>query len=217
MGGFGTWITQHNWEEIDPAADIQVVWDNYQTTITAAYHLHFPTQVATTHPNDPPWFNQRVKRLLTQRNEAFAANDAHLYRQLRNRVIREIKIAKLQYYPTKIAQLKATNPSKWYFMVKDLAGLSKPSPTLPFLDNPSTPAATVLNQHFSAICQSLPPLATSALPAYLPAPSPLPLFPLTKYTGNYCASREIDQLPPWTSQPPLSENIHGNLLSPSAL
>ena len=35
-------------------------------------------------------------------------------------------------------------------------------------------AAAALNSHFSAICQTLPPLDHSSLPAYLPAPTPTP-------------------------------------------
>ena len=146
----------------------------FAPTIFDAYHHFFPLETTTCHPADAPWFTARLKRLVTRRNTAHANNDLPLYRRLRNEVNREVLIAKKNHYPSKIAQLKSTNTSLWYSKIKKLAGLTKPSPQLPFLDDDPTVASTALNSHFSAICQTLPPLDHSSLPSYLPAPAPPP-------------------------------------------
>ena len=171
---FGNWITHHDWNELDGLEEIQLIWDTYHATITNAYQVFFPLETITHHPCDAPWFIPRLKHLVTRRNTAHANQDFPVYRRLRNEVNREVVIAKKNHYPAKIAQLKTTNSSMWYSEIKKLAGLCKPSPPLPFLDDDPMAAATTLNAHFSAICQTLPPLDLTSLPTYLPAPTPPP-------------------------------------------
>ncbi|XP_063887196.1 uncharacterized protein LOC135114899 isoform X1 [Scylla paramamosain] len=172
MREFGQWVTQHPWTEVLDEEDVHVKWQNYVATTTAAFHHYFPAKSVTTHPSDAPWMTPRIKRLMRQRTWAFHSCPV-LYRKLRNRVIREIKNAKASYYPDKIHHLKLTNNRQWYAKIKALCGLQKHTPSFPCTSHlPANLAAQEMNDHFAAICQTFPPLHTTPLPAYLPAPSP---------------------------------------------
>ncbi|MPC89440.1 hypothetical protein E2C01_084386 [Portunus trituberculatus] len=80
-------------------------------------------------------------------------------------VIHEIKAAKLSYYPNEIHRLKQENISRLNETITSI-------PSVAHL--PATEAAEVINIHFLNICQSLPSLDLTSLPAYLPTPAPLP-------------------------------------------
>ncbi|XP_050721171.1 uncharacterized protein LOC127001045 [Eriocheir sinensis] len=172
---FGQWITRYPWAEVLSVEDVQDKWNNYQQTITTAHHHFFPEKSLRTHPSDAPWITPRIKRLMQQRNSAFFT-DPSLFKHLRNKVIREIKAAKLTYYPNKIHKLKQGNISRWYSKIRDLCGLNKTTVSIPGVALlPAPEAAEVINTHFADICQSLPSLDLTSLTAYLPTPAPLPL------------------------------------------
>lgn len=171
---FGQWITHHPWTEVLEPHDIQTKWQNYISTTTEAFHHYFPAKRITVHPSDAPWMTPRIKRLIRQRDRAFHSCPER-YRKLRNGVIREIKSAKASYYPDKIHHLKLANSRQWYDRIKALCGLQKQSSPLPCTSHLSPEnAVEEINSHFAAICQTLPPLHSPTLPAYLPAPSPPP-------------------------------------------
>ena len=172
MREFGQWITRHPWTEVTEAENVNDKWGNYVATTTQAFHRCFPVKKIVVHPNDAPWMTPRIKRLIRQKNRLYHS-DPVLYRAARNRVIREIKSAKKRFYPEKVHHLKQANSSQWFNKVKSLCGLNKRSPSFPCTSHlPPETAADEVNSHFAAICQTLPPLNTPSLPAYLPSPSP---------------------------------------------
>ena len=174
---FGQWITQHSWTEVLGCEDVQTKWDNYHVTITEAYHHFFPEKTVRLHPADPPWITHRVKRLMQQRNRAYHRRDTHLYKGLRNKVIREIRAAKKAHYPTKLRHLKQTSISQWYSKIRSLIGSQKQNnSSFPCVNQLTTEeAAHTINNHFASICQQLPPLDRSCLPSFLPSPPPDPV------------------------------------------
>ncbi len=175
---FGQWITHHPWTEVLTVQDVQQKWDYYQDTITTAYHHFFPTKTVRTHPNDVPWITPRIKRLIRQRNSAFHT-DYTRYKSLRNQIIREIKAAKKTFYPRKVHNLKEVNIAQWFRTLKDISGLNSHPSSLPFTSHLSNQeAAESINNHFSTICQTLPTLDLTTLPAYLPSQlSPPTIYP----------------------------------------
>ena len=171
---FGRWIVQHPWSEVLEAEDVETKWKSFTTTTTEAYHHFFPVKDFTVDPSDAPWMTPRLKRLIKQRNRAYYTDPA-LFRSLRNKVIREIRAAKSSYYPDKLHHLKQQDSSKWYSKIKALCGLQKQPSSLPCTSHLSPDlAAQEINTHFASICQTLPPLNPSLLPAYLPSPTPPP-------------------------------------------
>ena len=175
MREFGQWVTQHQWTEVLEEEDVHTKWQNYVSTTTEAFHHYFPAKSVTVHhPSDAPWMTPKIKRLMRQRNWAYHSCPVQ-YRKVRNRVIREIKTAKANYYPDKLHRLKLANNRQWFSKIKALCGLQKQASSFPCTSHlPANLAAEEINGHFSSICQTFPPLHTTSLPAYLPAPSPPP-------------------------------------------
>ena len=173
---FGQWITQHPWTEVTSCEDVETKWNQYHATITQAYHHFFPEKTVSLHPADAPWITHRIKRLIQERDRAFHHHQTDLYKGLRNKVIREIRYAKKAHYPSKLQHLKHRNIGQWYDGIKNLIGCDRNKPSsLPFISHLSSQeAAQQINSHFADICQQLPPLDRSSLPAFLPARSPPP-------------------------------------------
>ncbi|XP_076039158.1 uncharacterized protein LOC143024257 [Oratosquilla oratoria] len=173
MREFGRWIVEYPWTEVLEAEDVETKWKNYSTTTTEAFHFFFPVKDFSVNRSDAPWMTPRIKRLIKQRNKAYYT-DRPLFRSLRNKVIKEISIAKSSYYPNKIEHLKTQNNSQWFSKIKALCGLQNNQAShLPCASHlPPDLAAQEINTHFASICQTLPPLNFSGLPAYLPSPSP---------------------------------------------
>ncbi|KAK4323709.1 hypothetical protein Pmani_005611 [Petrolisthes manimaculis] len=171
---FGQWLVHHPWIEVTEPQDVHTKFHNYVNTTTEAYHHYFPTKTIRVHPADTPWMTPRIMRLLQLRNKLFYTDPAQ-YRSLRNRVIREIKTDKARHYPEKMQHLKQANNRQWYSKIKSLCGLQKQSPSFPCTSHLSPDnAAEELNGHSPTMFQTLSPLQTSLLPAFLPSPSPLP-------------------------------------------
>lgn len=97
--------------------------------------------------------------------------DEFRFRHFRNQVIRVILLAKQSHYLTKIHHLKQINSSKWYGKIRNLCWLQGGSHHQLCLQH--IQSRSQLNTYFS-ICQSLPKLDRTRLPAYLPSPEPPP-------------------------------------------
>ena len=174
---FGEWLVHYPWVEVLTIEDVETKWMNYITSITTAYHHFFPEKSLRTHPADLPWMTDRIKRLMEERNRSFHTGNTTLYKSLRNKVIREIKTAKKQYYPTKLHHLKQTNVSQWFNKIKELSGLNNHSHSFPCISHLSNEdAAAEVNNHFASVSQRLPRLDSTSLPAYLPAPHATPVI-----------------------------------------
>ncbi|XP_076033182.1 uncharacterized protein LOC143020617 [Oratosquilla oratoria] len=174
MREFGRWIVEHPWPEVLNVEDVETKWTNYSTTTIEAFHHFFPVKDFSVHHSDAPWMTPHIKRLIKQRNKAFYTDRAQ-FRFLRNKVIREIITAKSSYYPNKLQHLKQQrNNTQWFSKIRALCGLQgNKTSHLPCISNLSPDlAAQEINSHFASICQTLPPLDPSRLPAYLPSPSP---------------------------------------------
>ncbi|XP_076039036.1 uncharacterized protein LOC143024139 [Oratosquilla oratoria] len=158
MREFGRWLVEHPWLEVLNVDDVETKWRNYSTTTIEAFHHFFPVKDFSVHHSDAPWMTPHIKRLIKQRNKAFYTDRAQ-FKFLRNKVIREISTAKSSYYSNKLQHLKQQrNNTQWFSKIKALCGLQGL-------------AAQEINSHFASICQTIPPLDPSCLPAYLPSPS----------------------------------------------
>ncbi|MPC50695.1 hypothetical protein E2C01_044524 [Portunus trituberculatus] len=93
---FGQCVTQHPWNEVLQVEDVHKKWSNFVSTTSAAFHHYFPAKTVTVHLSDAPCMMPRIKRLIKRRNWAFHTCPIQ-YRKVRNKVIREIKIAKASH------------------------------------------------------------------------------------------------------------------------
>ncbi|XP_050728151.1 uncharacterized protein LOC127004456 [Eriocheir sinensis] len=166
---FGKWLVHYLWVEVFTVPDVQTKWNNYLSSITAAYHHFFPEKKIRRHPADLPWITDKIKRLMQPRSHAHQTGNTNLYKSLRNKVIREIKLAKRNCYPDKLQHLKESDSSKWYGQIKQLCGLNNKSSTLPCLSHLTRQAAAdEVSHHFVSICQRLPRLDVTNLPTTAP-------------------------------------------------
>ena len=75
--------------------------------------------------NDRPWMTSQLKRLIIQRQKAFATDNKCLFKLLRNKVNRDRKHCRKIYYRNKVSALKGTKPYKWWREIKQLCGASE--------------------------------------------------------------------------------------------
>nr|XP_054775487.1 uncharacterized protein LOC129283941 [Lytechinus pictus] len=174
---FGQWITDFNWEELNATCDPDEMVDILHCTLMTQYKRCFPEKYFKRRARDKPWFNVKIRSLINQRELAHRSRKFDRYHQLRNKVQREISRAKSTYFRNKVEHLKQSEPGKWHRQIRSLTGMTKkPSFSLGPEDESPRQIAENLNVHFSQVCNVLPPLDLSALPAYLPAPSSPPVI-----------------------------------------
>ena len=83
-----------------------------------------PLKPVKPHVNDAPWITAELKELIKARSKAFARGDTEKFRRLRNDVNRERKLCRKRYYNSKVDNLKNTKPSRWWYEVKKIAGMT---------------------------------------------------------------------------------------------
>ena len=81
------------------------------------------------HPNDHPWINEDLRRLIKLGQRAlFAGNATTLFKLYRNRINKKRKNFEADYYKSKVENLKQSNPKQWWREVKHISGIiSSPS------------------------------------------------------------------------------------------
>nr|XP_027212358.1 uncharacterized protein LOC113805543 [Penaeus vannamei] len=169
---FGNWLVHHPWTVLT-VHEFERKWKHYVASITSAYHHFFPEKKLRKHCGDLPWITDRIKRLMNQRDHAHRTSNTALYKSLRNKVIREIKLAKANFYPSKLHHMKLIKA--WNGKMKELCGLNKAPRSFPCINHLSGhDAANEVNT--VAICQRLPSLDATQLPAYLPMRTTAPEF-----------------------------------------
>ena len=71
---------------------------------------------------DKHWITPLLKRLISGRRKVLPAEDRDLFKRLKNIINRAIKYAKVSYFETQVNQIKTADPTKWWKVVKNLAG-----------------------------------------------------------------------------------------------
>ena len=177
---FGRWCSTHEWfTDIQGFVSATNLTTSFTTELLSATNQLFPTKLLKMHDTDKPWMTPTLKQLIIKRKRAFHSGDRVLWRHYRNKVQNEIRSRKHAYYANKVQHLKSSNPKKWWDCVKQMSGKKKaPSTSINIIKDggalSGTSLANVVNDHFLSINADLPPLDLSSLPAYLPAPQPVP-------------------------------------------
>lgn len=83
-----------------------------------------PMRMRNVHSTEPPWITSSLKNLIQKRQSALLRGDDQKFRELRNRVNRERKMCRANYYQAKVEHLKKCKPSDWWKEVKKLSGCS---------------------------------------------------------------------------------------------
>ncbi|XP_033113564.1 uncharacterized protein LOC117114126 [Anneissia japonica] len=171
---FGQWITQEDWSLIYSEPDAENKLLLFQESLISHYKQHFTEVTIIQKPKDKPCINSTIRRLIEQREAEFKVNGkSYAFKEIRNKIQKEICTAKKQMYRRKIKNLRRTEPGKWHQQVRLLTGVKKKKPPLLHQMNkePSI-LAEELNLHFAKICSQLPALDITKLPTYLPVLPP---------------------------------------------
>ena len=179
---FGSWITQHSWEEV-----LQATGVNDKLTIllrTVQEHLDDSLLIREIrfHEDDKPWMTSDIKSTIQNRQRAWCQDNKPLWRHFKNKVAKAIPLAKSNYHNTRISNLKRDDPAGWHNKIKILTQGRKEQTgvDIPGIDssNPNcyTETANKINEHFISIAEDLPHLDSSFLPAYLPSPVKCPFI-----------------------------------------
>ena len=129
------------------------------------------------HSNDKLRLNYKIKKLIDIRQRAFAAGNTSQWKQLRNRVQREIKKAKTDYYANRVRHLQKIDSRQWHRQIKFMTSNTKSEVNIPVPGVKGTYHSSIannINNCFVSVSAHLEKLDISKLNAFLPTFEPLP-------------------------------------------
>ena len=85
-----------------------------------------PERTKYVQTSGPRWINPSLKRLIAKRQAALHNGDTTNFRRLRNKVNRERKVCRANFYKRKVESLKNCSPSVWWKEIKKLGSMSNP-------------------------------------------------------------------------------------------
>ena len=100
-----------------------------QTILQTGLDIILPLKSKTVYPNEPPWINSTLKKLIKKRQRALNQGDHAEFKLLRNRVNRERKMCRSKYYECRVHHLKECSPAVWWAEIKRLGGVTNFSGT----------------------------------------------------------------------------------------
>ena len=174
---FGRWIQDQSWSEVFGEVDVQAKADAFYQIVNESITTIFPTKVVQLHPNDKPWMSDDIKKLIVQRQKAFADNDKPRRVKLRNQIIRKIRKAKLIHNANKVRKLQNMDPGRWHREIRRFANMKQVEPSIHvqgLVPSDHVAVANAINCHLASFPNSQQPLCLGDLPAYLPSPEPPP-------------------------------------------
>ena len=96
----GRWIVEKEWSSILNAPSCEDKYDSFMCEINCAIDTFRPLQTIKKRPTDRPWITKKIKNCICKRQSAFTRHgkDSLSFKFWRNKVQREIKMAKHHYY-----------------------------------------------------------------------------------------------------------------------
>ena len=122
MKSFGNFSTFLDWTRLYRLSFCQDKYDLFYNLLMLGLDTFLPKTKIKIHCRDKPWITPELKRLIHDRQKAFAAGDRDLFKRLRNIINRTIKVANVSHFETLVNQIKTADPTKWWKAVKNLAG-----------------------------------------------------------------------------------------------
>ncbi|XP_033628919.1 uncharacterized protein LOC117291377 [Asterias rubens] len=172
----GSWLSDHDWLEVISTHDVTAKCTEFYETLNCVLDTYFPKKSVKKHPSDKSWLTPYIKSLVVKRQRAFHGNQQSLWRYFRNKINREIKLAKKTHYTTEVERLKKSNPSSWFREVRLITTGASTNRNIQLQNIDPTAhkdIASAICEKFAAVGNDLDPLDTSLLPAYLLA-KPIP-------------------------------------------
>ena len=123
---YGEWLAEQTWAGIYAEQDCHKKAEIFQTQLLQKYEEIFPIKQLKICDEDKPWFSKSLKLLDRKRKREFLKNKkSEKWHSLNEEFIEKMNLEKSNYYSNIVADLKETNPSKWYSKVKRMTGKDK--------------------------------------------------------------------------------------------
>ena len=157
---FGKWITHEDWESLNSCASTTEQVGCLQNLLEEKIEQIFPTKTVRFSPSDKPWITNELKKLARKRKKEYRKwGKSDKYLRLQSDFDLKFERAMSDYMAKNITDIKSSNPSKAYTMLKRLGarpgdcdemnGFSLPSHT----NLSPLQSAEVIADHFSQISQ----------------------------------------------------------------
>ncbi len=76
------------------SSDLDELTETVTSYISVCEDICIPTRTFLSFNNDKPWFTGKLKQLRQAKEDAYRSGDKILYNQVRNRLTKEIRVAK---------------------------------------------------------------------------------------------------------------------------
>ncbi len=118
-----------DWNVFEAAAtDLDELTETVTSYISFCEDICIPTRTFLSFNNDKPWFTGKLKQLRQAKEDAYRSGDKILYNQARNRLTKEIRVAKKNYYKKLKKELSANDPASVWTGLRNITMYKTPPP-----------------------------------------------------------------------------------------
>ena len=119
---FGQWITKENWNSVSSISSTTEQVGSLQKILDKKIDQIFPVKTVRYSPSDKPWITGELKKLARKRKKEYRKNGkSEKYLNLKSDFDDKFKKAMSDYMEKNISDIKSSNPSKAYSLLKILA------------------------------------------------------------------------------------------------
>jgi len=99
----------------------------FYSTVKILFDIYAPAYYTKRHSTDKPWFTDRFRMFIRQKQYAFCTGNIVKFRKLCNTVQRLAKKLCNQFYSRQISSLRVSEPHTWWKSIKQFIGLATSS------------------------------------------------------------------------------------------
>ena len=116
------WFRSQTWQEIYEVESAHEKAKIFQNMLIKSWEEFLPEKIGKFSDDDKPWMNSKLKALDRKRKRIFRKERQSDRWKTADEVFKiEVEKAKKSFYNRMIADLKVTNPSKWYSSLKRIS------------------------------------------------------------------------------------------------
>ncbi|KAI7790342.1 hypothetical protein IRJ41_020313, partial [Triplophysa rosa] len=118
-----------DWSVFEAAtSDLEELTETVTSYISFCEDLCIPTRTSLKYNNDKPWFSAKLRQIRQAKEDAYRKGDKVLYKQARNTLTKEIRVAKRNYSKKLENRFSANDPASVWKGLKDITNYKPPSP-----------------------------------------------------------------------------------------
>lgn len=163
-------LKQVVWDDLYKMSSCREQFEKFHSKLLSLLDLHMPFQTVTRVVRHKPWITRQFENLVHKRQWSFN-NDKAKFKYYKSRVRNASKFLRRQFYKRKVAELKESDPRKWWKQTKSILGQNvegdEPLQALAIArhDGDAKKLADEINSFYQSVTKDLPPLDSSKLPS----------------------------------------------------